>query len=218
MTRARERTEEEEENDVEEKEHERNDEEDEEDPEDNTNGDDAEVEDVGEDACCICQDGVEVVTQGFLSSCDHRFHFDCIVTWAKVTNLCPLCKQVFHQVVRRDATGSVVHTEPIADAKQVFRPDPNDHSIAAQLRLVSSVRCQICGRGDEEHVLLLCEAPGCMTGSHTYCIGLREVPDHAWYCSQHGPTAGSLASDLIERPGVDCVHATKDSADSVTNE
>ncbi|KAJ0398287.1 hypothetical protein ATCC90586_005316 [Pythium insidiosum] len=173
---------------------------DDDDGDDDANGDNEEVDDVGEEACCICQDEVAVVTQGFLPSCDHRFHFDCIVTWAKVTNLCPLCKQVFRAVVRRDASGHVVHTETIADAKQVFRPDPNDHSIAAQLRLVNSVRCQICGRGDDEHVLLLCEAPGCMTGSHTYCIGLRHVPDHAWYCSQHGPTAGSLASDLIERP------------------
>ncbi|KAG6597891.1 PHD and RING finger domain-containing protein 1 [Phytophthora cinnamomi] len=155
--------------------------------------------DTEEDACCICQDLVDVLKQGFLSGCDHRFHFDCIVAWAKVTNLCPLCKTKFNSVTRQDARGVVVHREAVQDHKQVYRPDPSDHDFAAQLRLVNQARCELCGSGEDEHVLLLCEALGCGVANHTYCIGLRSVPNTSWYCSRHANTQ-QRASDAIERP------------------
>ncbi|KAI9989577.1 hypothetical protein PInf_019862 [Phytophthora infestans] len=157
------------------------------------------LESTDEDACCICQDVVDILKQGHLSSCDHRFHFDCIVAWAKVTNLCPLCKTKFSSVTRQDAQGAVVHREVITDVKQVYRPDPSDHDIAAQLRLVNQARCELCGSGEDEHVLLLCEALGCGVANHTYCIGLRSVPNTSWYCSSHATTQ-QRASDAIERP------------------
>lgn len=141
---------------------------------------------------------MELLSQGFLPTCAHKFHFECIVAWANVTNLCPLCKQQFREVTRVDAAGAVVHREPIQDVKQVVRSDPADHDIAAQLALVNDARCAICGRGDDEHVLLLCEARGCPVASHTYCVGLSEVPDRSWYCSRH--TSGMRASDFIARP------------------
>lgn len=138
-----------------------------------------------------------LLSQGFLSACDHKFHYECIVAWSKVTNLCPLCKQPFTEVTRVDASGAVVHREAIQDCKQVFRPDPADHDIAAQLRLVNEARCEVCSRGDDEHVLLMCEARGCPIANHTYCIGLDDVPSSSWYCSRH--TSGTRASDFIER-------------------
>ncbi|CAI5704504.1 unnamed protein product [Peronospora farinosa] len=151
------------------------------------------------DACCICQDLVDVWKQGFLSNCDHCFHYDCIVTWSKVTNLCPLCKTKFNAVTRQDAQGVEVHRTVIKDTNQVYRPDPLDHDIAAQLQLVNEIRCEFCGSGDDEHVLLLCEALGCGVANHTYCIGLRTVPNTSWYCSRHATTQ-QRASDAIERP------------------
>ncbi|KAL4115966.1 hypothetical protein PRIC2_012968 [Phytophthora ramorum] len=157
------------------------------------------IEDTEEDACCICQDLVDVLKQGFLSSCDHRFHFDCIVAWSKVTNLCPLCKTKFNSVTRQDANGAVVHREVISDHKQLYRPDPSDHDVAAQLRLVNQATCELCGSGEDEHVLLLCEALGCGVANHTYCIGLRSVPNTSWYCSTHATTQ-QRASDAVERP------------------
>ncbi|ETI48148.1 hypothetical protein F443_07775 [Phytophthora nicotianae P1569] len=170
---------------------------------DGHNGDHGEdggvMEGTDEDACCICQDVVDILKQGHLSSCDHRFHFDCIIAWAKVTNLCPLCKTKFNSVTRQDAQGAVVHREVIKDVKQVYRPDPSDHDIAAQLRLVNQARCELCGSGEDEHVLLLCEALGCGVANHTYCIGLRSVPNTSWYCSRHATTQ-QRASDAIERP------------------
>ncbi|RLN62934.1 hypothetical protein BBP00_00004439 [Phytophthora kernoviae] len=90
-------------------------------------------------------DVVDALQQGFLPNCDHRFHFDCIVAWAKVTNLCPLCKTKFNTITRHDVNGNVVHTKPISDHKQVFKPNPADHDIAAQLSLVNQARCELCG-------------------------------------------------------------------------
>ncbi|KAF1334881.1 Phd and ring finger domain-containing protein 1, partial [Globisporangium splendens] len=176
------------------------DDEDEEDAEDGAQNDDDADEDATVDDVEVDADIVELLAQGFLPSCEHKFHFECIVTWSKVTNLCPLCKQKFNTVARVDANGSVIHTEEIEDAKQVFRPDPQDHDIAAQLRLVNEARCETCGRGDDEHVLLMCEARGCPVSNHTYCIGLSEVPASSWYCSRH--TDMLRASDLIERPAM----------------
>ncbi|GMF22933.1 unnamed protein product [Phytophthora lilii] len=159
------------------------------------------VEDTEEDAvseflmrCPAQEDHADV-----LCTCDHRFHFDCIVAWAKVTNLCPLCKTKFNCVTRQDAAGGVVHRETVRDVKQVYRPDPADHDIAAQLRLVNQARCELCGSGEDEHVLLLCEALGCGVANHTYCIGLHSVPNTSWYCSRHA-TIQQRASDMIERP------------------
>jgi hypothetical protein len=140
-----------------------------------------------------------VLKQGHLSSCDHRFHIDCIVAWAQVTNLCPLCKVKFNAVTRQDELGVEVHRQVIKDVKQVYRPDPSDHDIAAQLRLVNQARCELCGSGEDEHVLLLCEALGCGVANHTYCIGLHSVPNTSWYCPRHATTQ-RRASDAIERP------------------
>ncbi|TDH65929.1 hypothetical protein CCR75_001359 [Bremia lactucae] len=154
---------------------------------------------INDNACCICQDFVDILKQGHLSSCDHHFHFDCIVAWAKVTNLCPLCKVKFNEVTREDTQGTIVHREVICDSKQVYRPDPFDHDLAAQLRLVNQARCELCGSGEDEHVLLLCEVLGCGVANHTYCIGLRAVPNTSWYCTSHSITQ-HRASDVIERP------------------
>ncbi|KAG7399316.1 hypothetical protein PHYBOEH_009118 [Phytophthora boehmeriae] len=152
------------------------------------------VEKTEEDA-----DVVHALTQGFLPNCAHRFHFECIVAWAKVTNLCPLCKTKFHSVALHDAHGHIVRTKTICDQKQIFKPNPADHDIAAQLSLVNQARCELCGSGEDEHLLLMCEALGCGVANHTYCIGLRQVPNSSWYCSSHAAMQ-QRASDAIPRP------------------
>ncbi|CAI5716939.1 unnamed protein product [Hyaloperonospora brassicae] len=121
------------------------------------------------------------------------------MAWARVTNLCPLCKTKFNVVTRKDAQGVDVHRQVITDTKQVYRPDPMDDDLAAQLRLVHEARCELCGSGDDEHVLLLCDSVGCGVANHTYCIGLRAVPTTSWYCSRHASTQ-QRASDAVERP------------------
>lgn len=42
--------------------------------------------------------------------------------------------------------------------------------------------CEICGKGDDDQNILLCES--CHSGSHTYCLDppLTSVPDNDWHC------------------------------------
>lgn len=42
--------------------------------------------------------------------------------------------------------------------------------------------CEVCGRGDDDKNILICES--CHNGSHTYCLDppLKSVPDFDWHC------------------------------------
>ncbi|KAM9709130.1 bromodomain adjacent to zinc finger domain protein 2B isoform 2-T5 [Menidia menidia] len=50
-------------------------------------------------------------------------------------------------------------------------------------RAIMKVHCQLCQRGDNEELLLLCD--GCDKGCHTYCHNpkITTIPDGDWFCS-----------------------------------
>ena len=41
---------------------------------------------------------------------------------------------------------------------------------------------QICGSGDDEATLLLCDR--CDSGAHTACLGMAGLPKAAWFCKR----------------------------------
>ncbi|KAG9410748.1 hypothetical protein AC1031_018770 [Aphanomyces cochlioides] len=137
-----------------------------------------------EDMCCICLDNVELDTQGFLLKCVHTFHFDCILQWAKVTNLCPMCKTRFRKVVKRDANGNVTLSEDVRDTKQTYSSG-SSQEISANVNLFNEYACSLCGNGDHEDMLLICDANNCDSACHTFCLGLADVPPSHWYCPDH---------------------------------
>ncbi|ETW04821.1 hypothetical protein, variant [Aphanomyces invadans] len=138
-----------------------------------------------EECCCICIENIESVdTQGFLLKCVHSFHFDCIAQWAKVTNLCPMCKTRFREIVRRDGSGAHVATIKVKDAKQSHANHPSQ-DIQANGNLFNEYACTLCGNGDNEDVLLICDVDGCEHAAHTYCVPLPAVPAGYWHCSDH---------------------------------
>ena len=47
--------------------------------------------------CVICLEEIEEMAS--IDCCNHCFDFGCIEQWAKVTNLCPLCKQAFRAII-----------------------------------------------------------------------------------------------------------------------
>lgn len=47
--------------------------------------------------CVICLEPLSS-TYAALDQCTHCFHSECILDWAKVTNLCPLCKKRFKHI------------------------------------------------------------------------------------------------------------------------
>lgn len=42
--------------------------------------------------CCICIDNIELGVKTILLPCGHMFHSDCILTWLKKNNTCPMCR------------------------------------------------------------------------------------------------------------------------------
>lgn len=44
------------------------------------------------DICSICTEACKVPTS---LNCKHQFCYRCIIEWAKLNNVCPLCKQAF---------------------------------------------------------------------------------------------------------------------------
>lgn len=61
--------------------------------------------------CGICLE--EVKERGEMNSCSHSFCYKCIEEWAKVTNLCPVCKKEFTKLVKRDAKGKISKAKKI---------------------------------------------------------------------------------------------------------
>mmetsp|Transcript_3859 Transcript_3859/g.7968 ORF Transcript_3859/g.7968 Transcript_3859/m.7968 type:complete len:168 (-) Transcript_3859:344-847(-) len=50
--------------------------------------------------------------------------------------------------------------------------------------------CVVCQKDEDEDNLLLCgtddadvEVQGCNRSHHTYCVGLKEVPEDDWFCT-----------------------------------
>ena len=64
--------------------------------------------------CCICY-ADEVKSAGLLD-CNHYFCFECISDWAKVTNLCPLCKGAFVRIRKID-DGDEVQIVEVSERK-----------------------------------------------------------------------------------------------------
>ena len=43
-------------------------------------------------SCCICLDEINIGANTVLLPCGHMFHSDCIITWLKKNNTCPMCR------------------------------------------------------------------------------------------------------------------------------
>lgn len=58
--------------------------------------------------------------------------------------------------------------------------------------------CQMCKKGDNEDLLLLCD--GCDKGCHTYCHKpkITSIPEGDWYCPACISKVGHLCSGLSE--------------------
>lgn len=52
------------------------------------------LENSEEDSCCICMEDYHVKERVRLLPCLHRFHANCIGSWTRKHNTCPLCNEV----------------------------------------------------------------------------------------------------------------------------
>ena len=121
--------------------------------------------------------------QGRLDCCGHAFCFGCIKKWAsEVTNSCPLCKRSISQLERVGRGGAVLETIAIA-ARKVKPPEPTEAELRAmQEEAEAEDNCVVCGSGEQDELLLLCDSCNC--AYHTFCLTprLRAVPRGDWFC------------------------------------
>ncbi|GKT53105.1 PHD-finger domain-containing protein [Colletotrichum tofieldiae] len=138
-----------------------------------------------------------------LVGCNHVVHDQCIRSWAKNSNTCPICRTPFNEVsLSSELNGPPVDSYAVQDKKQEqefdihrwLEENPEDEASEP------SPACPICESSDHEEVLLLCD--GCNAAYHTHCIGLSGVPQtEYWYCfecadNNAGRSSSSETSDV----------------------
>ena len=125
----------------------------------------------------------EGAAKGCASTAEHVFCLDCVDRWSKVCNACPLCKARFHAVVWTDPSDGTERRRVVA-AKELadFTDDETVAVLAEALERIENALCEMCGGGDAEERILLCDA--CDAGCHTWCCAppLRAVPEGDWFC------------------------------------
>jgi hypothetical protein len=70
--------------------------------------------------CAIClTDIVENDIIGELAECHHFFCYDCITLWANRTNQCPLCKQKFYCIIKKNFKSNTLCESIVLSSVQV---------------------------------------------------------------------------------------------------
>ena len=109
------------------------------------------------DPCAICLDDLNLAAGSdaeaaaasspiaSLDRCVHRFHASCISDWAKVTNLCPLCKTRFKAIRLLTPPAAGDNAPPARGARAGLR----DHS-AKVVRVATKNQCVTFSSEEEE--------------------------------------------------------------------
>ncbi|EQC34333.1 hypothetical protein, variant [Saprolegnia diclina VS20] len=95
-----------------------------------------------------------------------------------------MCKTRFTSIVQKNVHGVITKRTPIKHAKQVHSDDASADLSHAR-NLLNEFACMLCGNGDSEESLLLCDADNCEVACHTLCLGLPGVPAQSWFCPEH---------------------------------
>ncbi|XP_071444056.1 serine/arginine repetitive matrix protein 2-like [Hetaerina americana] len=126
--------------------------------------------------------GAEV---GSPEGCQHLFCVCCIQEWAKNVNTCPVDRHEFSEIVVYEGVGGKeIRRLPLPKKPRCAGDALDDEDIT----LISQIEedptfCEVCGSGDREDSLLLCD--GCDRGYHLDCLTppLTSVPIEEWFCS-----------------------------------
>ena len=168
--------------------------------------------------CSICLLRLKLQPLGRPENCKHLFCLECITQWAKVcVILLETLKDLFYRVSPFQLTPSC----PIdrVDFSRIFHRDQlscgeTGHRDVVKVKPVQDVEdvpeetlCEVCQRGDREHILLLCDS--CDLAYHTTCLAppLDRVPRGSWYCdlcvrvNPVRPDTRRVREDVITRTG-----------------
>ncbi|KAL2864465.1 putative PHD and RING finger domain protein [Aspergillus lucknowensis] len=135
-----------------------------------------------------------------LLPCGHILHNNCLKPWVERANSCPICRRSFNVVELSDRVGGpVLSSYAVEDRVQVADVDPSMVIEYIDEDPSEYQPCPVCGDSENEELLLLCD--GCDVPTHTYCVGLDEVPAGPWYCSRcETQRPIRLSSDTGGRP------------------
>uniref|UniRef100_A0A146L8A2 PHD and RING finger domain-containing protein 1 n=1 Tax=Lygus hesperus TaxID=30085 RepID=A0A146L8A2_LYGHE len=124
------------------------------------------------------------------SNCTHHFHPNCLATWTKTSNTCPIDRTPYTAILVVDNNGDLISRE------SVTAPPPQDHN--ADFEPDDATFCEVCSQHDREHEMLLCDR--CEAGYHLDCLTppLRAVPDGSWFCPRCTDPNNELAEELNE--------------------
>lgn len=143
--------------------------------------------------CAICQTQMTPDEPEFelgrIEDCAHEFCYWCIKPWLTCeASTCPLCKTPVTTLlfIRRESIDPRSPSSPSLSEQDVEEMDAMDD-------------CVVCGKGDDEDQILLCD--GCGRGYHTFCLDLPfvTVPEEGdWYC----PDCRSASDDCCATCGL----------------
>ena len=136
---------------------------------------------VREATCSICLEGFRY-PKGILP-CQHEFCYECLMEWAEHKNQCPLGRETFTEIrkVHDNGHDEVIQAPTPASEEDMQWQWAEDAAMDYDDYL-ASIECVGCQSGDDEDILMLCDA--CNMAYHTYCLDdpLDAVPDGDWYC------------------------------------
>lgn len=116
--------------------------------------DDRAVESDLNSICCICLQAIQSRCTLKAAGCCHQFCLACLLTWANITNTCPVCKRRFNAVLSED------------DGREIQVPDrvPKDSESSDDDLLsggtdpeLDAVQCLVCHTAANEALLLMCD-------------------------------------------------------------
>ncbi|XP_045460532.1 PHD and RING finger domain-containing protein 1 [Harmonia axyridis] len=127
--------------------------------------------------CTICLLPIDKQEVGNPESCNHLFCLACILEWSKNVNTCPIDRQEYRMIfIKNRFNGNIMGKIPIERPRPPEEPQEDP------------ILCEICGLGDREDRLLLCD--GCDLGFHLECLmpEMNEIPEGSWYCNVCAPS------------------------------
>lgn len=138
--------------------------------------------------CPVCLAPFSGQTVATLENCQHAFCLECILEWSKTANTCPVDRTAFGVVYQRLCLGGGIEREI-----WVQRRSPAGDEADGRGR--ETVQCEVCGRSDRSHQLLICTH--CDSGYHMNCLTAPvEITQGAvWSCPDCAPLSPPLSED-----------------------
>ncbi|CAH1131039.1 unnamed protein product [Ceutorhynchus assimilis] len=153
---------------------------------------DSDCSDGQSEKCPICLVRFKLQKVGVPENCGHKFCLECILEWSKTVNTCPVDRKEYNAITARSGLN-----------EKVLKTIPVDTPVAQHFDEIidgfdEQIICIICGSGQNEDRLLLCD--GCDLGYHLYCLTppLSEVPNDPWFCEICRSADEPSLVDLLE--------------------